>query len=116
MTYNPYINLAALAAMNVLKDEDPDSDLYEVLEVCVHIGAAQASMWLVAGKPCTKEELVDAIMEVVEPQVRNASYPQALVGQVLPTGRIRNLVERGFEWLLRFDLNADSISLNKERS
>jgi|GEM_PF-4846455 len=102
--YNPYLNLAALAGMNVLKDEDPHSDLYEVLEVCVHIGAAQASMWLLAGKPCSKHQLIDLVMGEVEPLILNAPFPQELVSQILPLERVKQLVEQGFDWLVKFEI------------
>lgn len=109
--YNPYVNLAALAAINVLKDEDPLSDRYPVLEVCVLIGAAQAGMWLVAGKPCSRVQLIDLVMDEVEPLVLNAPFPRDLVRQVLPLELARHLIERGFAWLVKFEIEDSAPTL-----
>lgn len=109
--YNPYAKLAALVAINVLKDEDPRSEIYAVLEVCVHIGASQAGMWLVAGKPCNKDQLIDLVMDEVEPLVLNAPFPQEQVRQVLPLEMARHLIEQGFDWLVKFEIEDCALTL-----
>ncbi|MFW7342868.1 hypothetical protein V0R37_15170 [Pollutimonas sp. H1-120] len=103
--YNPYVNLAALAAINVLKDEDPHSEIYVVLEVCVHIGASQAGMWLIAGKPGTRNQLIDLVMAGVMPMITSPSLPQELVSKALPLDRVRLLIEKGFDWLVKFEID-----------
>lgn len=113
--YNPYSNLAALAAINVLTDEDSHSYLYPVLAVCVHIGAAQAGMWMVAGKPCSKDQLLDLIMDEVEPRILDPLLPQDEVRQALPLERVRRLIEQGFDWLMKFEIEDAAACLTSGR-
>lgn len=103
--YNSYVNLAALAAINVLEDEDPHSEIYAVLEVSVHIGASQAGMRLIAGKPGTRNQLIDLIMADVMPLTISSSLPQELVSKALPLDPVRLLFAKGFDWLAKFEID-----------
>lgn len=107
MTYNPYLYLPRFAGLNLLRDEDRDTHLYAIRDALVYTGAYTASFWLVNGKPRSREEDIALTMDSVQPYVELMPFPAALA---------QELIERGFDWLLQFDLAADTDKQNMEQS
>lgn len=106
MTYNPYLHLPRFAALNVLAGEDTHTSLYVIREALVYTGAYTASVWLMDGKPHSKEVDIARTMEEARPYTAQMPF-SVLVAQ--------SLVERGFDWLLQFDLAADTLEQNTEQ-
>lgn len=107
MTYNPYLYLPRFASMNVLADADPLAAVYVLYEAYVYAGACTASAWLANGKPCSRDEAIAATMGEALPYTEQMPFP---------VSDAQRLVERGFDWLLQFDLAADSEYQTMEQS
>lgn len=107
MKYNPYAYLPRFAGLNVLPDDAFHPDFHILYDGYVYIGACTASVWLVDGKPESREEAIAQTMDYAWPYTEQMPFPPEVA---------HYFIERGFDWLLQFDLAADTDKQNMEQS
>lgn len=97
--------ILSMANTDVLRDEDPQAKHFALMEICVSAGVLTACDWLASGKLCTKDDVIARSMFEAAPYLSVAP----LAGSV-----ILDLVKRGFDWFVAFDVgNAASVAANQ---